>query len=65
VDFVYFTDRDLGKRFPESLRSGGLTVERQADHFTPDAPDEEWLETVGKRGRIASLSALRPFPTSP
>ena len=34
-------------------RSGGLTVERHADHFAPDTPDEEWLETVGKRGWIA------------
>ena len=53
MDFIYFTDRDLGKRFPEILRSAGLTVERHADHFAPDAPDEEWLETVGKRGWIA------------
>ncbi len=51
--FVYFTDRDLGKRFPETLKSSGLTVERHADHFAPDAPDEVWLEAVGKRGWIA------------
>ena len=53
MSFVYFTDRDLGKRFPEILRSGGLTVERHADHFTHDTPDETWLEAVGKRGWIA------------
>jgi hypothetical protein len=51
--FVYFTDRDLGKRFPEILKSGGLSVERHADHFTHDTPDETWLEAVGKRGWIA------------
>ncbi len=51
--FVYFTDRDLGRRFPDILRSSGLTVERHADHFAPDAPDEAWLEAVGKRGWIA------------
>ena len=28
---VYFTDRDLGKRFPEVLTAGGLTVHRHAD----------------------------------
>jgi PIN like domain len=50
VSFVYFTDRDLGKLFPDILRSRGLTVERHADHFAPDAPDEAWLEAVGKRG---------------
>jgi hypothetical protein len=53
LSFVYFTDRDLGKRFPEILKSGGLTVERHADHFADDAPDELWLEQVGKRGWIA------------
>jgi len=53
LTFVYFTDRDLGKRFPEILRSGGLTVERHGDHFAPDTPDEVWLEKVGKRGWIA------------
>lgn len=30
---VFFTDRDLGKKFPTILREGGLTVERHADHF--------------------------------
>jgi hypothetical protein len=50
---VYFTDRDLGKRFGEILKAGGLAVERHADHFDPDAPDEVWLADVGKRGWIA------------
>jgi hypothetical protein len=50
---VYFTDRDLGKRFPEILRASGLNVERHADHFPPETPDEVWLEEVGKRGWIA------------
>jgi hypothetical protein len=49
----YFTDRDLGKRFPEILRSSGLNVERHADHFAPDTPDTAWLEVVGERGWIA------------
>jgi hypothetical protein len=53
LSFVYFTDRDLGKRFPEILRSAGLTVERHDDHFAPDAADEVWLEIVGTRGWIA------------
>lgn len=50
---VFFTDRDLGTRFPNILRSAGLSVERHADHFPPDARDEEWLATVGNRGWIA------------
>ena len=53
LDVVYFTDRDLGKRFPEILRSAGLTVERHGDHFAPDTADEVWLEAVGTRGWIA------------
>lgn len=50
---VYFTDRDLGKRFGEILKVGGLTVERHGDHFAPDTPDEAWLAEVGRRGWIA------------
>lgn len=51
--FVFFTDRDLGKRFGEILRSHGLAVERHADHFAPDTADEVWLAEVGKHGWIA------------
>jgi hypothetical protein len=49
---VFFTDRDLGKRFPEILSAAGLLVEPHSDHFQPSTPDEEWLETVGRRGWI-------------
>ena len=50
---VFFTDRDLGKRFPEILRAAGLKVERHADHFKHDCPDEDWLQEIGRRGWIA------------
>lgn len=50
---VFFTDRDLGKRFPEILSAAGLSVERHADHFAHDCPDETWLEEIGRRGWIA------------
>lgn len=50
---VFFTDRDLGKQFPEILRAAGLTVERHADHFAHDCPDEDWLREVGHREWIA------------
>jgi hypothetical protein len=50
---VFFTDRDLGKRFPEILRAAGLTVQRHSDHFEPETPDEVWLAAVGARGWIA------------
>lgn len=50
---VYFTDRDLGKRFPEILAAAGLTVERHHDLFPPGGSDEQWLEHCGRNGRIA------------
>ena len=50
---VWFTDRDLGKRFPEILSTAGLTVERHHDLFPPDGSDEQWLEHCGRNGRIA------------
>jgi hypothetical protein len=50
---TYFTDRDLGKRFPEILSAAGLKVQRHADHFAPDCPDEVWLKDIGQRGWIA------------
>lgn len=50
---VFFTDRDLGKKFPQILRDAGLAVERHADHFAPDCPDEQWLEAIGQRGWVA------------
>ena len=50
---VFFTDRDLGRKFPEILREADLTVERHAEHFAADCPDEEWLQAVGERGWVA------------
>lgn len=50
---VFFTDRDLGTRFPEILSEAGLDVKRHADHFPPDSPDEIWLEAVGRQRWVA------------
>lgn len=50
---VFFTDRDLGKRFPDILSAAGLAVERHADHFAPDCRDEVWLQEIGRKGWIA------------
>ncbi len=62
---VWFTDRDLGKTFGAILASAGLTVERHADHFEHDAPDEFWLEEIGRRGWVALThdSRIRYKPT--
>jgi len=48
-DPVFFTDRDLGKQFPATLRAHGLIVETHDDHFGQQTPDDEWLEVVAKR----------------
>lgn len=53
MNLVYFTDRDLGLKFPDILRNAGLIVERHADHFSPQCPDEEWLSAVAKREWVA------------
>jgi hypothetical protein len=50
---VFFTDRDLGTRFPDILSSAGLAVRRHRDLFAPDCPDEVWLESIGRNGWIA------------
>lgn len=50
---VYFTDRDLGKRFPRILADAGIVIERHGDLFQPDGSDEQWLEHCGRNGRIA------------
>ena len=50
---TFFTDRDLGNAFPAILREAGILVERHADHFAPDAPDEGWLSEVGSRCWVA------------
>jgi len=43
----------LGKReIAAALRQAGVRVEIHDDHFQPDAPDEHWLEEVGRRGWI-------------
>jgi hypothetical protein len=50
LSLVFFTDRDLGKRFPEILASAGLSVKRHDDLFPPDCPDERWLAQIGESG---------------
>lgn len=50
---VFFTDRDLGKRFPDILSEAGLSVKRHTDLFPPDCPDDVWLQAVGEQQWIA------------
>lgn len=50
---IYFTDRDLGKQFPQILVQAGLAVERHADLFAPEGSDEQWLAHCGTRQWVA------------
>jgi hypothetical protein len=53
LSVVYFTDRDLGLKFPETLRAAGLDIQLHRDHFAPTTPDDEWLAEVSARGWVA------------
>jgi hypothetical protein len=53
VGLVFFTDRDLGQRFPDILQAAGIEVERHRTHFADDAPDVEWIAEVARRGWVA------------
>jgi PIN like domain len=52
-ELVFFTDRDLGRRFLSVLRGAGVRVEQHDDHFGPETTDEEWIGEIGRRGWIA------------
>lgn len=49
-EYVFFTDRDLGKQFPAILKNVGIHVERHGDHFADDTKDEDWLKEISERG---------------
>lgn len=46
---TFFTDRNLGKTFPEALRTAGIPVEIHDDHFAQDTADERWIAKVSAR----------------
>ena len=49
-----FLDRNLGKHIiADRLRSEGIRVEVHDDHLPLDAPDEEWIALVGRKGWLA------------
>lgn len=51
---TFFTDRDLGSRFPQILSDAGLQVEKHDDHFPErKTPDASWLSEVGRNGWFA------------
>ena len=52
--FVLYLDRNLGKHIiARALREAGHRAEIHDDHLPIDAPDEEWIELVGRREWVA------------
>ncbi|WP_293172557.1 hypothetical protein [Oceanithermus sp.] len=49
---VFFTDRNLGKRFGLRLREIGLSVELHDDHLPQEAADEHVLRITAKNGWV-------------
>ncbi len=51
---ILFLDRNLGKHvIADRLRSAGMKVEIHDNHLPLDAPDEDWIALVGRRGWVA------------
>lgn len=47
---TFFLDYQIGRYVvAEALRSAGARVEAHIDHFSPAAPDLEWIPEVGRR----------------
>ena len=65
---AYFTDRDLGKRFGEILKAGGLTVERHAGTSVHSrAAGQNWrtMELFHWAGIDREVLAVSPRPLRP
>lgn len=52
-ELVFFSDRDLGRVFPDLLIAAGVRIERHDDHFGPETADEEWIGEIGRRRWVA------------
>lgn len=64
-EITFFTDRDLGKVFPQILREGGLSVVRYGDHFREqNVPDQEWIAFAARQGFV-SISHDRNIRSDP
>ena len=43
--------REVGSSdVPNALRAAGAQVETHDGNFAPDAPDDQWIREVGRRG---------------
>jgi len=48
----FFIDNNISKKIAKGLAEFGEDVMHLQDQFPEDAPDEEWLEYVGKNGMV-------------
>jgi len=73
-DLVLYLDRNLGNHVIATvLREAGHRVEIHDDHLPIDAPDEDWIALVGRKGwvavtkdknvryRIGEINAIKSF----
>ena len=42
-EVIFFTDRDLDRLIPLTMREAGVAVEMHDDHFAELAQDVEWI----------------------
>lgn len=53
-ELTVFLDRNLGRYIiANRLQSAGIAVEVHDKHLVPDAPDDEWISLVGRKGWTA------------
>ena len=58
--FTVFVDRSFGRHdVANALRRAGIQTEIHDDHFEMNAPDEEWLTEIGKRGWVGLTKDAR------
>ncbi len=53
-EYLFYLDRNMGNHvIADALRTAGLAVEIHDDHLPKNAPDEDWISLVGRRGWLA------------
>lgn len=63
MTFVFFTDRDLGKHFPERLASAGLQVEHH-DAIFPATSSVAWSKGM-RLDRVECFRGIAPADRRP
>jgi len=56
---TFLLDNNLSERIALGMRGFGEQVQHLKEHFSEDAPDEEWLAEAGRRGWTVITRDLR------